>query len=372
MTRYCLVGPTYPYRGGIAHYTTLLTQNLRQTEEVLLISFSRQYPSWLFPGRGDKDPSERPLRTETEYLLDSLNPITWWQTIRRIREWQPDVVIIPWWVPFWAPCWHIIGRAVKRMKFAPQLIFICHNVLPHEGSILDRTLLRFALNSGDGFLVHDAPDKERLLAQFPNAQVVVSSLPTYAALGQNVEQAQSLHLPQYEYPVVLFFGLVRPYKGVDILLEAMALVERPLHLIVAGEFWQDEKETLTQIERLNLANRVTIINKYLPDEEVALLMKKSSVVVLPYRSATQSAVVQVAFGYEKPVITTDVGGLAEAVENGRTGLVVPPENPPALAEAIERFFAEELSERFVENIRDENGRFSWHALIQTIQSLEKS
>jgi glycosyltransferase involved in cell wall biosynthesis len=167
-------------------------------------------------------------------------------------------------------------------------------------------------------------------------------------------------------PILLFFGLVRPYKGLDVLLEALARVQRPLHLIIAGEFWTDEVAYREQIEALGLATAVTILNKYVPDEEVAALMQTAAVVVLPYRSATQSAVVQVAFGHGKPVITTNVGGLAEAVVDGRTGLVVPPADPAALAAAIERFFAEELAAVMAENVVMENGRFAWSHLIDTL------
>ena len=367
MTRFCLIGPTYPYRGGIAHYTTLLAQELRLEHEVLLLSFSRQYPAWLFPGRSDRDPSERPLRTGAEYLLDPLNPISWWRTLRRIKEWQPEVVVIPWWVPFWAPAWATVGQGIKRLRPAPKVLFICHNVLPHEKGLLDKMALRMALASGDGFVVHARTDSQRLLTQFPQARIVVSPLPTYAGLGQEPAEL-SLSLPA-DTPIALFFGLVRPYKGLDVLLEALALLKRPLHLIIAGEFWQDEVEYQAQIRRLELETAVTIMNRYVPDEEVVALMQTADVVILPYRRATQSAIVQVAFGYGKPIITTNVGGLAEAVVHECTGLIVPPEDPQQLAAAIERFFVEDLGPFFVENIGRENDRFAWKHLCKTLLML---
>jgi len=367
VTRFCLIGPTYPYRGGIAHYTTLLAQHLREEYETLLISFSRQYPRWLFPGYSDRDPSEWPLRTKAEYLLDPLNPLSWWRTWRRIQRWQPDIVVIPWWVPFWAPAWAVLGRGIKRLRPAPKLLFICHNVLPHEKGLLDKMALRLALAAGDGFVVHAQADGQRLLAQFPQARLAVSPLPTYAALGQTVADLP-VTLPA-DVPIALFFGLVRPYKGLDVLLEAMVLVERPLHLIVAGEFWQDEAVYREQIARLGLKTAVTILNKYVPDEEVAALMQAVDVVILPYRTATQSAIVQVAFGHGKPVITTDVGGLAEAVRHNGTGLIVPPGDPQQLAEAIDRFFAEDLGPALAENVEHENGRFNWEYLCQTLLTL---
>jgi glycosyltransferase involved in cell wall biosynthesis len=370
MTRFALIGPTHPYRGGIAHYTTLLAQALRQEQETLLISFSRQYPRWLFPGRSDRDPSRRPLQTEAEYLLEPLNPISWGRTLRRNDQRQADIVVIPWWVPFWAPAWAMLGRGIKRLPQPPRLLFICHNVLPHEKSLLDKAALRLALAPGDGFIVHAQADGRRLREQFPEAKIRVSPLPTYAALGQGLTSLP-VDLPS-DRPLLLFFGFVRHYKGLDVLLQALPLflAKRPVYFLVVGEFWEDEAGYRSQIKRLQLESAVTIVNDYVPDEALAAYVKAATVVVLPYRSATQSAVVQVAFGQGRPVITTDVGGLAEVVADGRTGLIVPPEDPEALARAINQFFDQELGPEFEENIQQEKERFSWQKLIHTLTQLQ--
>ena len=373
MTRYCLIGPTYPYRGGIAHYTTLLAQHLREAHEVLLLSFSRQYPAWLFPGKSDKDPSKRPLQTEAHYTLDPLNPVTWRHTLRQIRQWQPDVVIIPWWHPYFAPVWLGLGRGIRRLKPRPKLIFICHNVRPHEQGRLSQwllpTVLKSVLGQGDRFIVHSQADKAILQSYLPQAQIRVSPLPSYAALGKIPAGELPVVLPG-DRPLMLFCGLVRPYKGLDVLLEAMALLTRPIHLLIAGEFWQGSlADYQAQLERLNLTTCVTIIDDYLPDELLAACIDRANVVVLPYRSATQSAVVQTAFGRGKPVITTNVGGLAEAVEDGLTGLVIPPEKPQVLAEAIMHYFDHNLENVFSENIVKRSGRFAWQSLINEIETL---
>lgn len=375
MTRYCLIGPTYPYRGGIAHYTTLLARHLRQAHDVLLLSFSRQYPAWLFPGRSDKDPSERPLRTEAEFLLDPINPLTWRRTLRRVRDWRPDVVIMQWWHPYFTPAWAVLGRAIKRLTPAPRLLFICHNVLPHEqggrlGQRVQPLALRLALAAADHAFVHAAADGEILRRFLPQLAYTVTPHPTYEALGRSENGMLPVTLPQ-DRPLLLFCGFVRPYKGLDVLLEALpqVLAKRRVHLLAAGEFWQGGAALYQrQIEKLGIGAHVTLLDAYLPDEQLAAVMGRADVVVLPYRSATQSGVVQMAFGYQKPVITTDVGGLAEAVADGRTGLIVPPEDAPALAQAIERFFAEGLGPQMVERIVGENGRFSWERLVKTVET----
>ncbi len=375
--KFCVIGPTYPYRGGIAHYTTLLVQHLREEHEVLFLSFKRQYPEWLFPGKSDKDPSKRPLTTEAEYLLDPINPITWRQTMKHMAAWQPDVVIIPWWHWYFAPAWAVLSRQIKRLASNPKLIFICHNVAPHEQGRISKALLptaiKQAIGKGDGFIVHSQADG-RILHQFlPEANTVVTPIPTYAELG--VVDTSSVELPvslPEDGPLLLFCGIVRPYKGLDILLDAMAICvqERPLHLLVAGDFWgNSEPEYRKQIDALGIAEHVTIINDYLPDELLAACIDRSDVVVLPYRSATQSAIVQTAFGRGKPVITTNVGGLAEVVENGRTGLVVKPEDSKDLARAIDNYFQDNKFEGFRQNLQDQYRDFSWAILAQQINNL---
>jgi glycosyltransferase involved in cell wall biosynthesis len=373
--RFALIGPTYPYRGGIAHYTTLLAQHLRQAHETALFSFKRQYPRWLFPGQSDRDPSERPLQTEAEYLLDPLNPLTWEQTARRIEEWRPDAVIMQWWHPYWAPAWSFLGRRISRFERRPSLIYLCHNILPHEtGGRVSQTILprliQFTLRPGSGFITHSQADKEKLIRLAPSAAVTVSPHPTYKALGESATAVIPVPLPT-DRPLLLFAGFVRPYKGLDILLDALALLpeERAFHLLVAGEFWGGTTSYQRQIERLNLERQVTLLDGYLPNETLAACLQQANVVILPYRSATQSGIIQLAFGQNCPVITTNVGGLAEVVADGKTGLAVPPEDPGALAAAIERYLAEGLEPIFRRNIEEESGRFSWEQLEQAILSL---
>jgi glycosyltransferase involved in cell wall biosynthesis len=371
-----LIGPTYPYRGGIAHYTTLLCKALRQRHQVLFCSFERQYPAWLFPGRTDRDPSEAPLKVDCEYLIDPLNPLSWWRTFRRIRREAPRMAIFQWWVPYWAPALASIALLIR--KFTPaKVLFVCHNVMPHEGRLGDRCLTRLALRCADFCIVHSDEDRRRLRTLLPMPVVRKAALPTYEVFAETApsprEARATLGLGEVEN-VLLFFGFVRPYKGLDCLLQAMPGVLRrvPAHLLIAGEFWSDGASHLAEMERLGLTDRVTIVDRYIPNEEVGLYFSAADVVVLPYVEATQSAVVQIAYGFHKPVITTSAGGLPESVEAGKTGLIVEPGDSEALSDAIVEFFDRGLAITFRENIRAIGDRFTWEKLVDLIEELAEA
>ncbi|UCG25882.1 MAG: glycosyltransferase [Chloroflexota bacterium] len=259
---------------------------------------------------------------------------------------------------------------MKRQRPSPKLIFICHNVLPHESKRWDEWALRLALSSGDGFIAHSYANAEELAQYFPAAGIQVAPHPSYGALSTIEPAVVDFDLPD-DRPLLLFIGFVRPYKGLDILLDAMPRIlrSRSLHLLVAGEFWQGDQPYVNQIHRLGIGQAVTMENRYLPNEELSAVLARADVVVLPYRTATQSGIVQLAFGSQKPVITTDVGGLAEAVQDGQMGLVVPPEDPEALAAAVIRFFDEDLGPVFQEHIRRDSQRFSWQQMVRAITDL---
>ncbi len=371
-----VVGPTYPYRGGIAHHTTLLVRHLREKHSVEFISFKSQYPSWLFPGRSDRDPSQEPLWEPCQYLLSPLNPLSWLDTARRIRLEEPELLIIPWWVPFWAPAWTVLSR-VARIGKKTKIVYICHNVLPHERKWWDQPLARMALSSGDNFIVHSQQDANQLNVLLSQPKYLVTPLPAHRPLEQHLpDQAASRRDfgLDAQQPVLLFFGFVRPYKGLDVLLDAMFTVQKdlPSHLLVVGEMWGNEQVYRQRVDNLGLAQVVTIENRYVPNEELGRYFAAADVVVLPYRSATQSGVVQLAFGFGKPVITTQVGGLAEAVIDNVNGLVVPPGNPDALAEAITRFFKKGLGPALTAGVAAHQHHFSWDRLVHAIEELDPS
>ncbi len=367
--KYVLIGPTYPYRGGISHYTTLLYQHLGAAHQVKLYSFKRQYPAFLFPGRTDKDPSRSPLRADCEYLLDPSNPLTWLQTFRKIREAQPDALILQWWVPYWALTFASIAFLVRRLT-PTRVLFICHNVLPHEGSAIDRLSAKLALGQGHCFIVQSQRDEEDLKRLLPDAEVRRTALPLYDAFpSKTMERTLAKKSLGLDGPVILFFGFVRKYKGLKYLIRAMPEVLRSVQatLLIIGEFWEDKEPYLRTMEELGLQGDVEVVDRYVPNEEVGLYFSAADVVVLPYVDATQSAIVSLAYAFDKPVITTNVGGLPEVVSDGETGFIVPPGDSQALAAAIVGFFREDCASRLAANVKARKNALSWEELVRLIE-----
>jgi len=370
----CVVGPAYPFRGGIAHHTTLLCRHLAERGEVNAAVFKRLYPSFLFPGKSQLDPSAKACKFNAIPLIDSLDPRTWIDAGRFVRDLAADLVLIQWWQPFFGPC---LASIASRAKIHSKVAFICHNVLPHERMPFGRALTLRALRHGDGFIVHsgrDAKDLSNLRPDLPPHAIRKTIHPQYEIFpisGMTKDEAR--RRLRIQGRVVLFFGLVRKYKGLMDLIDAMSLVRTPDVICLAvGEFYDDKARYVARIERLDLLNRVRLIDRYIPNEEVEQYFAAADVVVLPYRAATQSGVVQMAFRFERPVIATSVGGLPESIDDGRTGLLVPPGDPKALAHAIDRYFDEALESHFSAAIREDEGRFSWDRVIEAIESLGDS
>ena len=367
--RICLIGPTYPFRGGIAHYTTLLGRYILESSphEGKIVSFSRQYPSFLYRGESDQDPSATPLTVPATYPLDSMNPLSWRQTIQEIVAWSPDIVVMQWWTPFWALCWRYLIRQLKRNLPGLAVITICHNVLTHEESWYDAHALSLAVGQSDGFVVHSQTDGAHLAEILPTPYRQ-TPLPTYAAIGgESVNRGRTAGTPS-----LLFCGLVRHYKGLDVLIEALPIVlkKKDLHLTIVGEFWDVDVQALqARIHALGIAEAVTIVPEYVPDETLIEYVRTADALVLPYRSATQSAVIQLAFGQYRPVITTDVGGLPEAVAHEETGLIVPSEDPRALAQAILHLYEGNRWEQFTAEIKERQENFSWSHLLDSVIEL---
>jgi glycosyltransferase involved in cell wall biosynthesis len=372
--RFCLVGPTYPYRGGISHYNTCLMRELAKSGEVRAISFSRLYPGFLFPGTTQFDESRRPLAADSERLIDSINPFTWIRAGVRAARMKPDLVLMQWWHPFFAPVLFTIS-AVLKLARRGKIIFVCHNVLPHEKSLVDRVLAGLAFALPDGFLVQSGEDREKLMRIRRRAAVVVHPHPIYDFFGTGsiTKDEARRKTGAGDGPLLLFFGYIRGYKGLSYLIEAMPLIREkvPARLFVVGEFYEERAPYEDLVAKLGLGEAVRFEDRYVGNEEVESYFVASDLVILPYVSATQSGIVQIAIAFDRPVIVTAVGGLPEAVVPERTGFVVPPRDPEALARAVVRFFAEGWGARMAPLFAEEKKRFSWASMVDAINGLAR-
>jgi glycosyltransferase involved in cell wall biosynthesis len=371
--RIAVLGLSHPFRGGIAHYSTLLVRSLRKKYPVKFITLRRQYPELLFPGKTQYDHSTQGLTEDNQPLIDSVNPVTWIQTALALKRENVDLVVVQWWNPFFGLAFGTIANLLKLISKS-KICFLCHNVMPHESTLLDRILSRYAFLAGTYFIVHSDEDRSNLLALKPRAVVKKNIHPTlsifgdFASYGKTQARAE-LGLPP-EKRILLFFGLIRAYKGLKYLIQAMARVTESLDcvLLVVGEFYESKEEYLKLINDLGLEAHIVIRDEYVKNEAVSLYFSSADVVVLPYVTATQSGIVQIAFGLNKPVITTNVGGLPEAVEDGKTGFIVDPQSPDKLAEAIVKFYDGDYESQFVERIKETSAAFSWDTEIGNIES----
>lgn len=371
-----LVGPAHPYRGGIAHFNEMTMQGLAaHGHDVRAVTFRRQYPEVLFPGktqyaRDEAPPEGVPVAAR---VIDTLNPITWVRAARHVARQRPDAVIFQYWMPFFAPAYGTVARYVRRRGV--RVLSVVHNALPHERHVGDAALGRFFLRACDGFIVmSDAVEGH--LAPLRRADATVRRIdhPVYARFGAPVSRRKArrqLGLSA-EIPVLLFFGFVRGYKGLHVLLEALPAVVEALpdvRLVVAGEFYDDTAPYRAQIARHGLDDHVLLHDRYVASADVPAYFGAADLIVQPYVSATQSGVAQIAFHFERPVVVTDVGGLAEVVPHERAGFVVPPEDPAALAAAVVRFFREDWRERLTEGVRRQRQRYHPDRLVEAIEDL---
>lgn len=371
MKKIVLIGPVYPYKGGIAHYTSLLYRTLAEKYEVEMISYKMQYPKLLFK-KEQKDYSNDMFKVEnTQFLIHTANPFNIVRVGKMIKRKNPDLVIIQWWHPYFALCYRLLCSAIGKKI---QKMFICHNVFPHERFPMDRFLTKMTLKKGDFFIVHSKSDGEDLLTIKPDAKVKQNPHPTYNAFKiRNIdkEQARKELGEEQDTKLLLFFGFVREYKGLKHLLKAMPQVKEKLEnvkLMVVGSFADDKADYMQLISDMQIGDCVEVIDGYTPDNEVEKYFAACDVVVLPYESATQSGIVQIAYGFEKPVIVTNVGGLPDVVTNGKTGYVVEAGKLAALTEAIVKYFGLKNGEEFVKNVRKEAYRFSWDRMTECISS----
>lgn len=374
--RIAIVAPTYPLRGGIAQFTSLMSAQLsKRGYEVKSFSFQKQYPNFIFPGKTQIDKSVEKLTVKSsEPVFIPYNPLSWGKTFIRIKNYHPAIVIFQWWVPLTGPGYGFIDGLLKHFCAIPSL-FIVHNVIPHEKWPGGNFWTRFAFRKGQKFFLLSANSKDELYRFYPqarNLKVTVSPHPLYDCYkGEKITpQKAKQRLNIEESKVLLFFGNIKPYKGLKTLLDAFSRVTKKLkdvRLIIAGEVYGSAKEYFHLIKELNIGDKVTFPNKYIPNEEVGFYFQAADAIVLPYLSATQSGVVQIAFHFEKPVITTDVGSLSEVILNERTGLLVKPGDPKELERTILKFYQKKtLAKTLTQGIREVKTRYSWDNFINKL------
>jgi glycosyltransferase involved in cell wall biosynthesis len=308
--RIALVGPVYPYRGGIAHFNNHLVSHLQMSKhDVKVFSFRRQYPGWLYPGKSDREADPNPITIDAEFLLDPFQPWTWSKCAQQIQMWQPDLVLITWWTIFWWLSFTILATLLERKNI--KTAFLIHNIKQHESRWWDRILTKIALNSSDRFLVQSESQYASLKVLVPDAIIEQCVHPIYNQFsGNGISQNQArkvLNLKEDVY-TVLFFGIIRPYKGLRKLIAAIAKLKETgmdVQLAIAGEFWEPLVSYQNQIDQLKLNDAVRIFPGYIPNEKIALYFAASDLLAAPYVSGTQSGVAKLALGFGLPVLITE-------------------------------------------------------------------
>jgi len=372
--RIVLIGITYPFRGGISHYSTLSFHTLSKKHDVKFLSFSRQYPNFLFPGKTQKDISLKPFKAESLAIIDSLNPLSWIRAIKEIRNFKPDITIFQWWTPFFAPCYSFISFFIRK---ATKIVYIIHDLIPPEKSLTDNLFSKIAFLNTSWFILHSKKDENGLRLIKKNAKVKVIPHPSYSVFKEIYSNNGNRNLrPSLGFKstdkLILFFGYVREYKGLKYLIKAMPKILSEIkdcYLLIVGEFYEDENKYRRLIEENGLSENIVIVNRYIANEEVGDYFISSDVVVLPYIQISQSGVIQIAYGFKKPVISTKIGGVPDVVWDGITGILVPPKDEEALARGVIKYFKEKDPKIFEKNITSEIDKFSWNRLAEVVEEI---
>ncbi|HQG76828.1 MAG TPA: glycosyltransferase [Bacteroidales bacterium] len=364
------LGPAYPYRGGLAAFNERLARQLiSEGKDADIKTFTLQYPAFLFPGKTQFTVGPPPEDIRITRELNSINPFSWIRTGLKLKKERADILIIRYWIPFLAPCLGIVARIVKSNKYT-LVISIVDNAIPHEKRVGDRMLTKFFLKSIDGAIALSEFVQKDIEVMRHDIPVCLSPHPLFDNYGRRLpkeEALASLKLdPAYSY--LLFFGIIREYKGLSLLIEALASVRirnKKIRLIVAGEFYDNPAPYKKLIKKYNLEDEIIFFDHFINDSDVRLFFCAADLVVQPYKSATQSGVTQIAFYFDKPVLVTKVGGLKEFVEHNRYGYVVNPE-PRFISEAIADYFEKEREKDFSAALRKEKEKYSWHKMTESI------
>lgn len=311
----------------------------------------------------DKIPAER--------ILDTANPLTYFSAARKIKSFTPDILLMKYWMSYMAPS---LGTVAKKVKKNSKVITILDNVIPHEKRFFDEALTKYFLKQNHGFVVMSDSVKNDLLKFIPNAKYLSHPHPLYNHFGNKVDSSlakKKLNIPEGK-KVILFFGFIRDYKGLDLLIEAVSKLSDEYILVIAGEVYGSYEKYNQQIEKLGLKNKISLHVRYISDDEVPLFFSSADVCVLPYKSATQSGITSIAYHFDLPLIATDTGGLKEAIHHNKTGLIVDFPDSNLIAEAIENYFSQNLKEKFQNEIKTLKSRLSWYGLANAIIEFSKT
>lgn len=378
-----IIGTAYPMRGGIAQYISILYKYLSVENDVKVYSFKRQYPEFLFPGKTQFETGEPAFKIPDDrniISVDSVNPFNWFFTAFKIRKEKPDLLIYKYWIPFFAPCYFTISFIVK-MFTNTKVLFVCDNVIPHEKRFGDRFLTRLVFSMVNYFIVQSKTvEKDLVVFNKKNKPYKLSPHPLYNIFGEKLgkEDARKYIEDNYNFKfdtdkVILFFGFIRKYKGLMYVIEAMPeiLKNNNVKLLIAGEFYDDGQPYIDKIKELGLEKNIILLSDFMPDDKVRYFFSSCDTLVLPYTNATQSGIVQIAYFYDKPAVVTDVGGLSEVVIKDKTGIIINPGDVNAIAEAVNRFYNENLEVKLSENVKTEKLKYSWEVFVGNIMSMAK-
>jgi len=371
-----IIGPAYPYRGGNALFVTQTFEVLKNNFDVKIFNYSLLYPSLLFPGTTQFDKSEKQVfKVPNERLINSISPLNWYKVSKRIIQEKADLIIFDWWHPFFGFCHGAISSLIKK-EYSNKILFITENVVSHEANKVDKFLTKIGLRNASMFLALSKNVEEELERFAKGSKIYRSELPIYDCYKNDdipeISKFKSQLGINKDDQVILFFGYVRKYKGLDILLKAFPKILEKFpntFLLIVGEFYDNPANYFKLIEKLNITERVKLINQFVPNEDVAKYYLSSDVVVLPYRSATQSGILNVAYGFNKPVIVTNVGGLAEFVIEGKTGFVIKPDSEDEIVKGYEEYLSKKDEVNFIENIIEYNRKNSFDNLPELISQI---
>ena len=370
-----ILGTAYPYRGGLATFNERLARQFQaEGHDVEVVTFTLQYPSFLFPGKTQYSNEIAPTDLKIKRWVNSCNPFNWVSVGRRIRKMQPDMLITCYWMAFFAPCYGIIERIVKG-NGKTRCVALVHNMIPHEPSLLDKLFAPFYVKSTDGFVaLSDSVVRDIDRLDKHNKPKTFSPHPIYDHYGERMPKAEAckaLNL-DVDKDYMLFFGLVRAYKGLDLLLDAMGKIHTKmpnLRLLVAGEFYEQEELYRKQIADNGLTDKVIIRNEFIPDADLRKYFGAANLIVQPYKTATQSGVTQVAFHFEKPMLVTNVGGLGEIVHDHQMGYATEP-NADAIADAIVDYYENNRQEDYTQYLILEKEKYSWSILTKVFVKIK--